>query len=142
MNKLKRLAFIIEFFIGFAPSLIILSLGVVFSPVIIVGLFTGEPTTLLYGLLVLFGLLGFWGAISLLVLTLHPEQENTKPKRLKIYISLGVISSAIASYGVGGTNEYLLPFIIAPLFVTLHLVYVQRHYLAGNTANKSLKQDK
>ena len=138
MNKLKRFAYIVEFFIGFAPSLLLLSLGVVFSPVIIVGLFSGNLTTLFYGLLVLFGLLGFWGAISLLVLTLHPEQENTKPKRLKVYISLGVVSSAVASYAVGGTNEYLLPFIIAPLFVTLHLVYVQRHYLAGSTANKRL----
>jgi len=142
MGNMKRLAYIIEFIIGFAPSLLLLSLGVVFSPVIIVGLFAGEPIILLYGCLVLFGLFGFWGAISLLVLTLHPEQENTKPKRLKIYIALGVISSAISSYAAGGTNEYLLPFIIAPLFVTLHLVYVQRHYLAGRTANKPLKQDK
>jgi len=141
MNKLKRLAYVIEFVIGFAPSLLILSVGVIFSPIIIVGLLAGEPNILLYGLLVLFGLFGFWGAISLLVLTLHPEQENTKPKRLKIYIALGVISSAVASYAVGGTNEYLLPFIIAPLFVTLHLVYVQRHYLSGSTANKKINKD-
>ncbi|MBE0368135.1 hypothetical protein [Pseudoalteromonas aurantia] len=135
MNKLKRFAYIIEFMIGFAPSLLLLILCVVFSPVIFVGLFSGELTVLLYTTLVLFGLCGFWGAISLLVLTLHPEQENTKPKRLKVYVALGVISSAIVSYSVGGTNIYLLPFIIAPLFVTLHLVYVQRRYLAGSTAN-------
>ena len=141
MTKLKRSLYILEFMIGFAPSLLILTLGVIFSPAILIGLFAGHSSSILFAFLVAGGLLGFWGAISLLVLTLHPEQENTKPKRLKIYIVLGVLSSAVASYSVGDTNLYLLPFIIAPLFVTLHLVFVQRHYLVGSTANKQLKRD-
>lgn len=137
MSKLKHIAYIVEFMIGFGPSLLVLTLGVIFSPVIILGIFSGEPMYLFYVLLVLFGLCGFWGAISLLVLTLHSEQENTKPKRLKIYICMGVISSSITSYMIGVSNIYLLPFVIAPLFVTLHLAYVQRNYLLAKVGDNS-----
>ncbi len=125
--------------IGFAPSLLILTLGVIFSPAILIGLFSDHLSSFLFAAMVIGGLFGFWGAISLLVLTLHPEQENTKPQRLKIYLILGVLSSAVASYSVGGSNLYLLPFFIAPLFVSLHLAVVQRDYLNGCTANKRIK---
>ena len=142
MSKFKRLLYIVEFMVGFGPSLLILTVGVILSPAIIAGVFTGHTESLLFVFLVLGGLVGFWGAISLLVLTLHPEQENTPPNRLKVYVLAGVIVSTFICCAVGITNLYLLPFICAPLFVTLHLVFLQRNYLRGSAANKVVNSDK
>ncbi|MCG7551174.1 hypothetical protein [Pseudoalteromonas sp. Of7M-16] len=133
MSKLKRALYIFEFVVGFAPSILLLTLGLIFSPAILLGLFAGQPLSILVFFLVAGGLIGFWGAISLLGLTLYPEQENTHPTKLKIYLVLGALSSVVASYSVSVINIYLLPFTVTPLFVTLHLAFIQRHHLNGST---------
>ncbi|WP_100658844.1 hypothetical protein, partial [Alteromonas flava] len=129
MSATKRFLYLLEFFAGFAVPVIVLAMGVVFSPIFIVGLFQGAFETSYYLVLVVAGLLGFWGAISLLTLTLHPEKPNTPPKRLKIYIFAGVVAASFVGYLAGQTNWFLLVSFLMTLIVTLHLVFLQRQYL-------------
>jgi Na+/proline symporter len=133
MSNLKRSLYIIEFFLGFAPSFLVLAVGVIFSPIMFVSFFSGQPEMLLYIALVCFGCFGFWGAISLLTLTLHPESPNISPKRLKFYLAMGIVACSISAYAIGLLNNlYLQLCFINPLVVTLHLAYKQRAYLYGS----------
>ena len=130
MSAMKRFLYLLEFFAGFAIPVVVLVVGVVFSPIFIVGFFQGAFETAYYLLLVFAGALGFWGAISLLTLTLHPEKPNTSPKKLRFYILAGVAASSFVGYWVGQTNWFFLVTFISTLLVTLHLTYIQREYLS------------
>ncbi|WP_152085821.1 hypothetical protein [Pseudoalteromonas sp. A25] len=129
MKKTLRALYLLEFFVGFAPSVLILCVGIIFSPIYFVGLFSGAPEVLLYLFLVISGSFGFWGAISLLTLTLHPENENTSPFRLRVYLLLGLLASLIVSiFIVRIDNPWSFVFIL-PFVVTTHLAYKQRYYI-------------
>ncbi|MBE1302022.1 MAG: hypothetical protein GJ680_19215 [Alteromonadaceae bacterium] len=131
MKKTVRALYLLEFFVGFAPSVLVLCVGLIFSPIFLTGLYYGAPEVLFYLSLVISGAFGFWGAISLLTLTLHPENENTSPIRLRVYLVLGLIASLVVSLSiVQMQNLWTLVFVL-PLVVTVHLAFVQRRYLFG-----------
>jgi len=129
MSASKRFLYLIEFLIGYSIPVIILVLGVIFSPVAIVGLFAGKLESILFLLLVLSGSVGFWGAISLMSLTLNPHNSNTPPFRLQLYIAIGVVP--VSSIGIisGQANWVLTLISLLTLLVTLHLTIKQRQYL-------------
>ncbi|WP_100915107.1 hypothetical protein [Pseudoalteromonas spongiae] len=135
MSKFRRFLYILEFVLAFGPSLAVLTIGVLFSPAFLLSMYDGGWSNILIALLIVLGLLGLWGGISLIGLTLNPEQENTKPARLKVYVIAGLIASTSASIFAGTINLYLLPVFIAPLLVTLHLVIKQRSYFSASATN-------
>jgi len=125
---LRRTLYIFEFIIGFAPCVFVLAIGVIFSPVMLVGLFSGALATALYLLWVAAGMFGFWGAMALLTETLEPNRENTSPNRVRFYLCCGVIACGMACYAASH-NIYLFFVAFNPLVVTLHLAIIQRDYL-------------
>ncbi|KZN50810.1 hypothetical protein N476_15075 [Pseudoalteromonas luteoviolacea H33] len=130
MSKVRRFLYIVEFVLAFGPSFIVLVLALIFSPALLLGLDQDILSKRLIFVLIILGFGGFWGAISLIGLTLFPFQENTKPTRLKLYIMPGVIASTMASFYAGTMSLYLLPVFIAPLLMTLQLVIKQRYYFS------------
>ncbi|MCF6443040.1 hypothetical protein L1077_26805 [Pseudoalteromonas luteoviolacea] len=105
-------------------------MALIFSPALLIGLEQDIWSKVLILILIILGLVGFWGAISLIGLTLFPLQENTKPIRLKLYIISGVIASSAASFFASTISLYLLAVFIAPILVSLQLVIKQRDYLS------------
>ncbi len=133
MSASIRFLYLIEFLIGYSVPVIALVLGIIFSPVAIVGLFEGKPESILFLLLVISGSVGFWGAVSLITLTLHPHNSNTPPLRLKFYIAIGVVP--ISSIGIlsGQENGFFTVVSLLTLLVTLHLTIKQRQYLLNES---------
>ena len=141
ISKTKRFFYILVFAIGFGPVLVVLTMGVIFSPLFMLSIFEGSWQNIFMVSLIVLGLFGFWGALSLLGIMLYPKQENTNPQRLKGYIMAGVIATTTASVFATTANVYLIPIFLAPLLLTLHLSIKLRHYFIASTCNAELTRD-
>lgn len=125
---MKSIVYLVVLIVSFAPSAILLTLGVIFSPVWLYGLFESRMATLMPLLLVVGGLLGFWGMLALNNLTLYPHKTDTPPKRLVVYLSLGCIASSTATVFAAYMDWLLAVAMFLPIPVTACLTYRNRAY--------------
>ena len=108
-------------------------IGVVFLPFIINGSVEGVG---LFNILLIFWLAGSAGLAAVLALTARAIDKDIKIfSPLAIYFSLvfGLIAHVLWSLTVGKTTPGLRTTIhfVAPFFVSLHLIYLNRAYLFG-----------
>ena len=84
--------------------------------------------TLIPFLIVVAGLLGFWGMLALNNLTLYPHKTDTPPNRLVVYLSLGCIASLTATVFAAYIDWLFAIAMFLPIPVTACLTYRNRAY--------------
>ena len=126
--RMKSIVYFVVLIVSFGPSAILLTLGVIFSPAWLYSLFESQMATLVPFLMVVAGLLGFWGILALNNLTLYPHKTDTPPKRLIVYLSLGCIASLTATIIAAYMDWLLAIAMFLPIPITACLTYRNRAY--------------
>ncbi|WP_370134630.1 hypothetical protein [Alteromonas sp.] len=126
--RMKSILYFVVLIVSFGPSAILLTLGVIFSPAWLYSMFESKMATLVPFLMVVAGLLGFWGMLALNNLTLYPYKTDTPPKRLIVYLSLGCIASLTATIFAAYMDWLLVIAMFLPIPVTACLTYRNRAY--------------
>ena len=126
--RMKSILYFVVLIVSFGPSAILLTLGVIFSPVWLYQLFESKMATLIPFLIVVAGLLGFWGMLALNNLTLYPHKTDTPPNRLIVYLSLGCIASFTATVFAAYIDWLFAIAMFLPIPVTACLTYRNRAY--------------
>jgi membrane protease YdiL (CAAX protease family) len=126
--RMKSILYFAVLIVSFGPSVILLTLGVIFSPAWLYSLFESQMATMVPFLMVVAGLLGFWGMLALNNLTLYPYKTDTPPKRLIVFLSLGCIASLTATIFAAYMDWLLAIAMFLPIPVTACLTYRNRAY--------------
>jgi len=126
--SMKNIFYLAVLIVSFGPSTVLLVLGAIFSPVWLYSLFESQMATLIPLLLVVCGLLGFWGMLALNNLTLYPHRTDTPPKRLAVYLSLGCLASLTVTIFTAPIRWLLAVAMFLPIPVTACLTYSNRAY--------------
>jgi hypothetical protein len=127
---LRIIALLLETIVGFSMPLYIWCIGLVFSPGMFQGFFTGQAIEA--GVMicaVIAGGFGICGILQLVVKIIKPVSEIASPEKLKAYIATGFVSITLAMYILGFDPYFFAP----PALVTMHFVYLSRDYLFENS---------
>ncbi|GAC16211.1 hypothetical protein [Aliiglaciecola lipolytica] len=128
---MKIFLYLLVLVVSFGPSALLFILGVIFSPVWVYSLIESGFFTLIPLLLVIAGGFGFWGMLALNNLTLHPHRTDTSPKRLVIYLSLGILSSCVVTGFAVYLDWKLAIVMFLPIPVTGYLTFRNRTYFCN-----------
>lgn len=132
MSFFQKFILALCFAIAFFVPVWFLGLGIVVGILYAVfSLFSGDYFLFFIPLVSALGAVGFWGICQLLAKTLDSAINIASPKRLRIYLCLGIVSLSVAAtiaalkLGVSGL------FCLLPFLVTLFLVNYHRAYLTS-----------
>lgn len=127
---MKKALLLLEVMIGYSLAFYLWLLGVLFMPVLILGIIERDVASVLLGMTIALGGLGFWGVLKLIIKMLAPETEIPNAQRMKIFLLSGYGAGAYLLLVQFGISSYPVNVIVLlPLLVTVHLVYESRAYL-------------
>lgn len=127
---MKIALLLLEVVIGYSLVCYLWLLGVMFFPVIFLGIIEVDIDSIFLGVAIAFGGLGLWGVLQLTIKILEPEVEISSSKRLKLYLLAGYAAAAYLLLVQFGISLYPMNIVLLlPLLVTLHLIYETRAYL-------------
>lgn len=133
MKAFKTVFLIIEMVIGFGIPVYMWVFGVIMSPIIVLGVFTGGGIEMAAPLMaIVLGGVGAWGMLQLAVKVLDPSARITPPKRLLSYTSCGFGAVLLATMFLGFEPAVVGLILIPPLVVSAHFLYLARGYIWQN----------
>ncbi|AEE22776.1 hypothetical protein Glaag_1829 [Glaciecola sp. 4H-3-7+YE-5] len=125
MSPLYRSLIILETIVCFGPITIALAMGLIFIPMALNEALKGNFWLTPLVLLILFGFLGLFAVISLILHIFDPTKIFLSRYKLFAYTGVGVISliSVVPLFNITGYG-YLV--VLLPLFATCHFYYLSR----------------
>lgn len=125
MSPLFRLLIIIETVVCFGPLSILLAMSLILVPVAFSEAFNGSFWLLPALALPVFGFLGLFAIISLVLHILEPTKVFLKRPKLFLFTAVGIVALlSIIPLFDGAFYGYIMVFL--PLLATMHLFYLSR----------------
>ncbi|TMP77222.1 hypothetical protein CWB73_20540 [Pseudoalteromonas phenolica] len=131
MKPLYKFLILLEALISFGPLVILLGLGLITMPAAVVGLISGEFGGVVLLLVEIGGILGIIAFICVLLHIFEPTKYFIKPKTLRWFIFCGFLSVLTFMF-IMGINKSAF-WLILPLLVSVHFLYLGRRYVLGNS---------
>jgi len=117
----------------FAVPVFVLFFGILYLPLLVLGLVRGSPLFLMMVGLTLLGSAGIAGVIRILVLLCRRREHDPRRVLTLSALACGTAATLIfVMWGMRGTSSFqqtLLTIVCLPLACTLHLVYLARRPL-------------
>ena len=123
---MNRGVLVIELVILCGPALAILSFGLLYSPIFVLGSLAGKAPWQVGAILII---CGTWGFISLANLALHVLRRRNWPGRLVQWFGLicGIAAAVIAISLMEKANIEILIF-LGPIIALAHLLYLTKNF--------------
>jgi hypothetical protein len=131
MKSLYRILILLEAVVSFGPLVLLLGLGLITIPGAIISLFNGDLGGIILLLIEIGGILGLIAFICVLLHIFEPTKYFVKPKKLRWFILCGFASILMFMF-ITGVNKSTL-WLVLPLLVSLHFVYLGRRYVLSNS---------
>ena len=148
-DNICRIIITLEFALAFFVPAMFLALGALAELSFIIPFFIKPNlpmfiTIVLMTVGILGGSLGLWAATQLFCKILSPELIIGSPRKLFYFILIGNLTIIIYLSLMGGYfPSYFIYLLSLPIPVSVHLIYLNRHYLwPDNKENKLYHNDK
>ncbi|WP_455233349.1 hypothetical protein [Geopseudomonas aromaticivorans] len=117
---MRRVLILLEFLVLFGPAMALLGLGLMFLPVMILGVASGAEGDWLIGSVVV--ICGSWGVVSAANLTFHLVANRRWPgKPIQLFgLGLGAATCSVAAFAAESILEAVV--FAAPIIATIHFV--------------------